>query len=92
MQVVCIFYPTGLVNARVMLMIMPKIDVRTTPNRHFVVMKTNPKLGNLNQNKKQRKKGETNKNSTNILDEDMGELKPYLHRLHHPPPVIPWRL
>ena len=91
MQVVCIFYPTGLVNARVMLMIMPKIDVRTTPNRHFVVMKTNPKLGNLNQNKKQRKKGETNKNSTNILDEDMGELKPYLHRLHHPP-VIPWHL
>ena len=56
MQVVCIFYPTGLVNARVMLMIMPKIDIRTTPNRHFVV-KTNPKLGNLDQNKKSRKGG-----------------------------------
>lgn len=44
------------------------------------------------QKKKKRKKGETNKNSTNILDEDMGELKPYPRRLPHPPPVIPWHL
>ena len=41
---------------------------------------------------KKQKRGKTNKNNTNILDEDMEEAKPYPRRLLHPPPVIPWRL